>query len=424
MSRLVALQLSPRRSLFEFLGDHVTIVGPGQAGSEAPDLLVFPFLKGGMDLYGPEFRLAPELVARVVGGQTAIVFDFSTEGVPHTPERSDWLHGYLQREGAPLDRCVYISQDRSYEAAYQAYCRARGWVPMRVLTYDYFIRLIFNVAPGPGYKMFKARRRAFMARSAERERRFICLNFTPRTAKVMFLLALLERGLWDEGFVSFGGFAVKGERGRRVQKMRRALLEFPGFEDIAPSLVGQLERLDSFDQVVFGHVKLSAGDAGRAKAPLLDNGLDEHSRSWFTVVTETEISGPRRVTEKPFKPLMNFHPVIVLGNPGALELIRSFGFSTFPDYFDESYDAEADPRRRFEMVLAEVERLCALDEGRLREMEARLKKTLMQNALWGLTELPSVYRERIDPALLAEVVAVLKGEAADRPSARLDVVVG
>jgi hypothetical protein len=57
-----------------------------------------------------------------------------------------------------------------------------------------------------------------------------------------------------------------------------------------------------------------------------------------------------RVTEKVIKPLLNFHPLLVLGNPGALRLVRAFGFHTFGAIYDESYDDISDVRDRFEAV--------------------------------------------------------------------------
>jgi hypothetical protein len=122
------------------------------------------------------------------------------------------------------------------------------------------------------------------------------------------------------------------------------------------------------------------------------------------------MEGPRRITEKSLKPLLSFHPFIVLGNAGSLELIRELGFRTFPGYFQEGYDRELDPAVRFEMVVDEVRRLCSLDEAKLKRMEEEVDDILVHNARWGLVEMPVVYRETVDRRLLDEILTVLGPE--------------
>ncbi len=70
---------------------------------------------------------------------------------------------------------------------------------------------------------------------------------------------------------------------------------------------------------------------------------------------------PARVTEKPFKPLLNFQPLLLFGNPGSLAFLRQLGFQTYPELFDEAYDEETEPRARFEMAYRQLERLSRMD---------------------------------------------------------------
>ncbi|MFP3519931.1 hypothetical protein SB766_27495, partial [Pseudomonas sp. SIMBA_077] len=54
-------------------------------------------------------------------------------------------------------------------------------------------------------------------------------------------------------------------------------------------------------------------------------------RSVSSLVTETEFSNGsmKRITEKSIKAYCMGHPAIIFGNPGSLDIIRSFGFQTF-----------------------------------------------------------------------------------------------
>jgi hypothetical protein len=56
------------------------------------------------------------------------------------------------------------------------------------------------------------------------------------------------------------------------------------------------------------------------------------------------------MTEKSLKPLIHFHPFVIVGRPGTLECLRSMGFKTFSDYWDESYDDTVNNTERFKKI--------------------------------------------------------------------------
>jgi hypothetical protein len=302
---------------------------------------------------------------------------------------------------------VYLTQDRQFEHDYRAYCASIGFdSPVAVLNHDYWVWCAFSHYERDGEDVFQKRLAAFRARPARRKRRFVSLNRTARAAKILFLLSLLRDGLWDRGFVSFGGFRHaderKGESPRPTpDDLARSL---PGFDDKIAELAPYLDALDARGQVLLG-MKQHQWKRLELWNSSLAADLVEYDKSWFSVATETEMRPrPSRITEKSVKPLANFHPMLVLGNPGSLALIRSYGFETFGDVFDESYDDELDPRRRFDLVYEQVVRLCRMEEHELASIESRLADTLIHNARGGLTTFPSSYRTQRDVALVNEIL--------------------
>jgi hypothetical protein len=57
------------------------------------------------------------------------------------------------------------------------------------------------------------------------------------------------------------------------------------------------------------------------------------------------------VSEKSYKPLAFYHPLLIIGKPGALKFLKSQGFETFDNIFDERYDQEIDFARRLDIVI-------------------------------------------------------------------------
>lgn len=59
---------------------------------------------------------------------------------------------------------------------------------------------------------------------------------------------------------------------------------------------------------------------------------------------------PIFITEKTIKPLAFQHPLIVYGNRGTLRTLRNWGFETFNNLWDESYDEIVDINQRMPAV--------------------------------------------------------------------------
>ena len=74
------------------------------------------------------------------------------------------------------------------------------------------------------------------------------------------------------------------------------------------------------------------------------------------------------MTEKIWKPIMAQHVFVVHGNHLYLQRLREMGFKTFGNYFDESYDLEADPNKRIDKIVTLIKDLKSkCDDGSIVE---------------------------------------------------------
>lgn len=381
--------------------DHAT--DPRITSDEAgpPDLVMVPAARlGGARSAAP--AIAPDLLEAIRSGRAGLVLDASGEGPAFSETLATAIHGLLRAFDLPAKRVAYLTQNRDFRSPYQAWCGG-GVTPVTVIEYDYYLSRFFREHLETGAATYADRLARFEARAQARDKRFVCLNFSPRTAKLLLLLALLRDGLWDEGFLSFPGFDLKAHsRAVRKSAMALDLLALPGLEAEGAALAPWLDALDAKGSAVLG----VEGSRRNVKALSNDMALDEYNRAWFTVITETEVIGARRITEKPFKALANFSPLIVWGNPGSLELMRGWDFHTFGTLLDEAYDGETDPSRRFEMVLGEIRRLCALPQDALAQAERALAGGLAHNADRALVQMPRIYRDRYEPELIDRLIGL------------------
>ena len=319
---LAVLAPAGERTILSLVADPRLIVLPEL--ETRPDLLVLAAHQPSQleRLAGPQ---SEALIARAAGAR-AVVFDSSGEALPHGAERTALLHGFLERLGLAPEQGVYLTQDRTYASAYQAAYSRR----MRVVVCDFHIRQFFHELGSGGGLAYSRKLQRYRGRAVTRPRRFVSLNLTARVSKLFFLLSLLRDGFWDRGFISFGGFGrtslIKSLDAHGFAKRMQAT---PGFADLAAELTPLLAQLDSKGEVLLGEMGARRRH-GMVLVHTSDADLPEYDASWFSVVTETEMtSQPLRITEKPFSALVNFHPLVMFGNPGALGMIRRLGFETF-----------------------------------------------------------------------------------------------
>jgi ABC-type transporter MlaC component len=93
------------------------------------------------------------------------------------------------------------------------------------------------------------------------------------------------------------------------------------------------------------------------------NSLD-YAHTGMEIVLETLFDDSRlHLTEKALRPIACGKPFMLAATAGSLEYLRSYGFETFSDYIDESYDLETDPVARLTAVIQEMSRIAAMSSA-------------------------------------------------------------
>ena len=90
------------------------------------------------------------------------------------------------------------------------------------------------------------------------------------------------------------------------------------------------------------------------------NNLD-YAQTGMEIVLETLFDDSRlHLTEKSLRPIACGKPFMLVATAGSLKYLRSYGFETFGDLIDESYDLETDPAARLNAVIREMRRISSL----------------------------------------------------------------
>lgn len=102
--------------------------------------------------------------------------------------------------------------------------------------------------------------------------------------------------------------------------------------------------------------------------------------AFCSVVTESEYHKFNiRFTEKFYFPIIYNRPFMVLGAPGLLKWIRKYGFETFPELFDETYDDEFDLKKRTDKIIENLKSLKGKSKSELQDLLEMVKPKIIHN---------------------------------------------
>jgi hypothetical protein len=102
--------------------------------------------------------------------------------------------------------------------------------------------------------------------------------------------------------------------------------------------------------------------------------------SFVDVINETRFAQPTaNFSEKVFQAIQYQKPFIVVGPPKTVEYIRSLGFKTFSDFWDESYDTEPDHGERLAKIFDLIETIANSPLEDLRSMYDEMRSTIEYN---------------------------------------------
>jgi len=105
-----------------------------------------------------------------------------------------------------------------------------------------------------------------------------------------------------------------------------------------------------------------------------------YNNAYFYICTETNFYISNHIeekehrfnkawfTEKTLKSFVYKWPMLIVGNPYTLKALRTIGFETFPEIFDETYDEIEDPDARMDNITKQIITLCNMSTVQAHEV--------------------------------------------------------
>ena len=198
-----------------------------------------------------------------------------------------------------------------------------------------------------------------------RDKRFIFRNANPREHRLYFAAELRSRNLLEKSYYSWLNRYYVPKEKNYDWTIRKYNIDESNSENLKKHMK---EFMD-------GSPYLIDHDAENIGEGLNQRFLQPQmfADSYFTFVTETTFDNLEGenvlfLTEKIYQPILQYHPFIVAACPGMLAYMQKYGYQTFPELFDESYDREQDLKKRTKMILDNIEHVSNMPVNQLHDI--------------------------------------------------------
>ncbi len=198
---------------------------------------------------------------------------------------------------------------------------------------------------------------------------FICFNNMingARNYRLTLVAQMLENKLTNRGYISLNQSSLQHTVKQEIFSENQYL-----------SARAKKQIFQQLYQTSHTFTIDTANTSGELSA--YDN-LEVLTSAFVHVVTETVFYEQKlHLTEKIFKPIVARRPFILVGAQGNLQYLKRYGFKTFDQWIDESYDSEPDPDTRISMIVTELTKLCNMSDQQLRNMQQEMHSVLEHN---------------------------------------------
>jgi hypothetical protein len=316
------------------------------------------------------------------------------------------------------DKIVFVCSDQSHKLLpeYHEWCAQHNFTPLQIFQYNF-------ISSYPS-KSYMDEKDILHSIAKTKSRHYISLNATFRWHRLKLVADLYAEKLNHQGYISVAP-------GDRVGAWHQGSEEFKTVcpDDLAVSDWYSQEkdnfpyRLDDFQEDPSVKFDTSKGllpfvqdscfaittdtwfgsNAQRADN-LTDYKIDTWQESGHLFKTNC-FPSTVYATEKCFKNFSSGLPFVVLAKPYTVQRLTAMGFDMYGDWIDHSYDTVEDNQIRYNMLLDEIRRLCAIPLAEWQVMLTDMTDTIIANyRRWQYTSNPANYSPISPPELLREYV--------------------
>ena len=285
-----------------------------------------------IDEYANFFDLIPDTIIKDVNNNKGkIIINYSHEG---------WVSNFLLKQmylgaknaGIKLSNLILILNDYNLETKINLFKDEFDIEEYpKVINYSYYLTASANHL----YNKYNSNNIRDIHFNLNKPYKFLCLNRRLDLHRVVLLSEILNE-IQDYSLISFDKKLVTNEIDNLFEKKPDIKIKF---NNLPNKIIADREDIENTNGYHHENEKL-----------FLD--------TYISIVTETSFYIDNDfISEKIWKPLYQFHPLIVVGRPHLLLYLKEIGFKTFEFLIDETYDTIDDNDLRMGAIVKEIKRI-------------------------------------------------------------------
>ena len=193
-----------------------------------------------------------------------------------------------------------------------------------------------------------------------------------RLYRSLLVNELYKNNLLEHGYISYSKLCPDTNDSFDVS-IREGIPEYPLSHALKEEIIANIQQLPEL-RIDF------AEDEYIPNQSMLLSPMRQLMESFVFLVTETcYFQNKTHLTEKIFKPIVLRMPFILVGCANNLEYLRSYGFKTFSDFWDESYDSESDPIKRLDAIVKILRDISNMTSAEQQAMLVKMQPILDHN---------------------------------------------
>ena len=265
-----------------------------------------------------------------------IIIDFSYEAYNSTDQPIyDSLYFSIEKYNIPPEQLIYMSANMDENKCVEEYCKKHNKEPITVCCFSTFEFHTPRICDYSIYNLTIEEAKETFENNFT-DKLFCSLSRVNRPWRSYATWQLHKSDIAKDGYISHdsvdtGHFVPYFLDSKDKEEWIKWSNQLPLFADTSDFYDEKMTHV--FDQNIFTH-------------------------TGFHIVNESFVSeeNTRFLTEKTFKSMLVYQPLIIWGQVGANHYLESLGYKLYNDWFDLSFDFEPDNIKRYHLMLNNIKR--------------------------------------------------------------------
>lgn len=289
----------------------------------------------------------------------------------------EWLSNFSFKNGLNNENFIFVSSNLIAPEVKEEYVKEGVILDnFKIIEFNYFFHRLWFFKKNFHNEKSKELYSSILVenlnklRTIPKEKHFLCFNRKPHDHRVaLFAEIMTNEQLKEKTILTLGNQNMIN--GQTYKEAIRRFID-KGYKHGNERLYNYVDNLNPNKDYLYDTESMEQEQSVHIN-------LDLHHKTFCNIVTET-ITSENLIffSEKIIKPIFALQPFVLVGNRNSLKKLKEYGFKTFDEWWDESYD-DLKYQSRFEKIIEILEDIATWDSDKIKKTLNEMEEILIHN---------------------------------------------